>query len=131
MTKSMKDESLSVMYDRTIDNGKREVPSIYLSCDQSMHSFFHYNKGDYRFFTYVPTTIFNHLVAVIRVYKVSKSNRPNLFPTKPELIVATETVPLESMPKWNDKIQRIAITKRDMGAIKRASEQLENKLLEK
>ncbi|MFC1686818.1 hypothetical protein ACFL0E_00490 [Nanoarchaeota archaeon] len=84
-------------------------------------------EGDLRFRTYVPTTIFDPKVAILRVYRLEDASHQ--YPKVPEEVVARETVPLESMPYWDVGAQAVMLSGQDHESVVKACKTLEKKLL--
>ena len=103
-------------------NEFREVPGA-IETDTGMRKLYGYMKS-HRYHIYVPTTIFEPKVAIIRAYKVEGGQEPD----RPETVLATTSVPLGSMPIWNVEYQAIQISRRDEQKIRKTLESLEEKL---
>ena len=103
-------------------NEFREVPGA-IETDTGMRKLYGYMKS-HRYHIYVPTTIFEPKVAIIRAYKVEDGQEPD----RPETVLATTSVPLGSMPIWNVEYQAIQKSRRDKQKIRKTMESLEEKL---
>ncbi|HLC97870.1 MAG TPA: hypothetical protein VJC21_03765 [Candidatus Nanoarchaeia archaeon] len=108
--------------------GEKEIPPHCFGEKRGMCLYNGHMSGDLRVRTYVPTTIFNPLAAVIRVYYVEDYSCQE--PTAPELIVDIKRVPLHSFPKWDVGAQTLFLSRTDERAVIDACQQLEQKLLD-
>lgn len=105
-----------------IKNESREVPGA-IETETGMRKIRGYML-EHRYHVYVPTTIFDPKVAIIRAYKVEGGQLPDC----PETVLATTSVPLSSMPTWNVENQALQISRLDKQKIIKALESLEKKL---
>ena len=106
----------------------RELPGMVLPDEPTMHLYAGYMTSHYRIRTYVPTTIFDSLVAVIKVYQLDGISKQS--PDEPELVVAVENVQLRHLPIWDIEGQCITLHSKDERAVLKATKKLERMLEE-
>src|SRR3989344_3867157 len=102
----------------TLEERAKEIPE-HIEKDTGMRKMYGYMKHN-RYHVYVPTTIFDPKVAVIRVYEVADDHRP--FVDIPEKIIGEDYIPLASMPTWNVAHQCLVLNERDEQKVSQALE---------
>ncbi|MBI1968497.1 hypothetical protein HYS49_01160 [Candidatus Woesearchaeota archaeon] len=108
--------------------GEKELPPDRFGERGGMWLYEGHMSGDLRIRTYVPTTIFNPLAAIIRAYYEADSSQQR--PTVPEVLVDIQKVPLHSFPKWDVGAQTLLLSRADEREVIDACQQLEQKLLD-
>ncbi len=105
---------------------QKEIPPYTLDESREMVLYFGYITDDVRIRCYVPTTVFNKKVAVIKAYQMEKDSAQ--LPNIPELILAEKYVKLKSLPGYNRNQLRLELNKEDEQAVSIACDNLEEKL---
>jgi len=112
--------------------GKKEIPPPVLPEYQGMHLYHGFISGDgegneYRFRSYVPTTVYDAKVAILRMYQLEQSSEQ--LPNVPERLLAEERVNLVSLPQWNVGYQALVLSTRDERKVRQTLGKLEKKVL--
>ena len=107
---------------------EKEIPPMTLRDRDGpgMHLYFGYISGKFRCRVYVPTTVYDSLVASICIYQFERGNQQ--LPDRSELVVARDYVPLKSMPKWRVEYQALELSTRDKRRVFQKLDRLERKL---
>ncbi len=107
----------------TLEGRAKEVPGS-IEKDTGMQKIQDYMKH-HRYHVYVPTTIFDPKVAIIKAYKIEDHY---IFSNTPETVIGEEYVPLASMPRWNLELRCLLLSRRDGRKVSDALKNLEKRL---
>lgn len=107
---------------------EKEIPSFALRDSPGMHYYCGHILGKFRYRVYVPTTVYDPLVASICVSQLEKGSQQ--LPDRSELVVARGYVPLKSMPKWSVEYQTLLLSTRDQRRVLQKLDRLERKISE-
>jgi len=106
-----------------------ETPGPYLEGQPGMKRYYGYIREGLRCRVYIPTTVYDLLVAELRIYK--PDDPAEQFPDSPELLIAKGVISLTSMPRWNSELQTLFLSEQDDRKISQALSKLEKKALGK
>ena len=108
---------------KTLEEKAKEIPGA-IENDTGMRKLYGYMKS-HRYHVYVPTTIFEPKVAIIKVYNIEN---PEALSDVPETVIREEYVRLASMPTWDVEYRCIQLSKRDQQKVSKVLKNLEKRL---
>lgn len=118
MAKTLENECALPLYGKA-----KEVPGT-IENDTGMRKLYGYMK-DYRYHVYVPTTVFDPRVAIIKVYKIEDPGNPPLG--IPETVITEVCIPLHSMPRLVGP-HSLQLSRRDGQKVSKVLKNLEKRL---